>query len=97
MVTAVLPLYVVIACEKHVPGASPDAPWRLYVLDLRRMSQTATAEQRNIGDQAVWADDSALVHALPGDYGSDLWTVPADGTGAARRLMTSAVAPACPG
>lgn len=96
MVTAVLPLYVVIACKKHVPGASPDAPWRLYVLGLRRMSQTATAEQRNIGDQAVWADDSTLVHALPGDYGSDLWIVPADGTGAARRLMTSAVAPDCP-
>ncbi|MFD9600762.1 hypothetical protein [Streptomyces sp. NPDC059970] len=39
----------------------------------------------------------ALVHALPGDHGSGLWTVPADGTGAARRVMTSAVAPACPG
>ncbi|MCX5338912.1 TolB family protein [Streptomyces atratus] len=86
-----------IAYKKRVPGASPDAPWRLYVLDLRRMSQTATAEQRNIDDQAVWADDSTLVYALPGDYGSDLWTVPADGTGAARRLMTSAVAPAYPG
>ncbi|MFJ1546594.1 TolB-like translocation protein [Streptomyces sp. NPDC088246] len=86
-----------IAYKKRVPGASPDAPWRLYVLHLRRMSQTATAEQRNIDDQAVWADDSTLVHALPGDYGSDLWAVPADGTGAARRLMTSAVAPAYPG
>ncbi|MFG2628295.1 TolB family protein [Streptomyces sp. NPDC048473] len=86
-----------IAYKKRVPGASPDAPWRLYVLDLRRMSQTATAEQRNIDDQAVWADDSTLVYALPGDYGSDLWTVPADGTGKARRLMTSAVAPAYPG
>ncbi|KUN61528.1 hypothetical protein AQJ46_34415 [Streptomyces canus] len=31
---------------------------------------------------------------LPGDYGSDLWAVRADGTGTARRLMTSAVAPA---
>ena len=49
---------------------------------------------RNIDDQALWADDDTLVYALPGDYGSDLWTVPADGTGTARRLMTSAVAPA---
>ncbi|MFI6493299.1 TolB family protein [Streptomyces sp. NPDC050564] len=83
-----------IAYKKRVKGASPDAPWRLYVLDLRTMKETATAEQRNIDDQALWADDSTLVYALPGDYGSDLWTVPANGTGTARRLMTSAIAPA---
>jgi hypothetical protein len=58
------------------------------------MKETATAESRDIDDQALWADDDTLVYALPGDYGSDLWTVPADGTGTARRLMTSAVAPA---
>ncbi|MEU6068782.1 MULTISPECIES: TolB family protein [Streptomyces] len=83
-----------IAYKKRVRGVSPDAPWRLYVLDLRTMKETATAEQRNIDDQALWRDDSTLVYALPGDYGSDLWTVPADGTGTARRLMTSALAPA---
>ncbi|MFG2287593.1 TolB family protein [Streptomyces sp. NPDC048595] len=83
-----------IAYKKRVPGASPDAPWRLYVLDLRTLSETPTAEQRNIDDQALWTDDSALVYALPGDYGSDLWTVRADGGGTARRLMTSALAPA---
>jgi hypothetical protein len=83
-----------VAYKKRVKGASPDAPWRLYVLNLRTMRETATAEQRNIDDQALWSDDSTLVYALPGDYGSDLWTVPADGTGTARRLMTSAVAPA---
>jgi len=83
-----------IAYKKRVKGASPDAPWRLYVLNLRTMKETATAEQRNVDDQALWADGSTLVYALPGDYGSDLWTVPADGSGAARRLMISAVAPA---
>lgn len=83
-----------VAYKKRVKGASPDAPWRLYVLDLRTMKETPTAERRNIDDQALWSDDSTLVYALPGDYGSDLWTVPADGTGAARRLITSAVAPA---
>ncbi|UXY25408.1 TolB family protein [Streptomyces sp. HUAS TT20] len=83
-----------IAYKKRVPGASSDAPWRLYVLDLHTMKETATAERRNIDDQALWRDGSTLVYALPGDYGSDLWTVPADGTGTARRLMTSAVAPA---
>lgn len=83
-----------IAYKKRVNGASPDAPWRLYVLNLRTMTETATAERRNIDDQALWADGSTLVYALPGAYGSDLWTVPADGTGTARRLMASAVAPA---
>ncbi|MEU0075897.1 TolB-like translocation protein [Streptomyces sp. NPDC006332] len=83
-----------IAYKKRVRGASPDAPWRLYLLDLRTMRETPTAEHRNIDDQALWADDSTLVYALPGDYGSDLWTVPAGGTGTSHRLMTSAVAPA---
>ncbi|MFF2519904.1 TolB family protein [Streptomyces sp. NPDC058086] len=83
-----------IAYKKRVKGASLDAPWRLYVLNLRTMKETATAESRNIDDQALWSDDHTLVYALPGDYGSDLWTVPADGTGTARRLMTSALAPA---
>ncbi|MFE3650237.1 TolB family protein [Streptomyces sp. NPDC059152] len=83
-----------IAYKKRVPGASPDAPWRLYVLDLATMKETATAEHRNIDDQALWSGNGTLVYALPGDYGSDLWTVPADGSGTARRMMTSAVAPA---
>ncbi|MCX4996639.1 TolB family protein [Streptomyces longwoodensis] len=83
-----------IAYKKRVPGAPADAPWRLYVLDLRTMRETATAERRDVDDQALWADPATLVYALPGDYGSDLWTVPADGTGTARRLMASAVAPA---
>ncbi len=41
------------------------------------MRETATAEQRNIDGQALSADKSTLVYALPGVYGSDLWTVPA--------------------
>ncbi|GGX37088.1 TolB family protein [Streptomyces noursei] len=86
-----------IAYKKRVPGASPDAPWRLHVLNLATMKETATAEHRNIDDQALWSGDDTLVYALPGDYGSDLWTVPADGSGTARRMMTSAVAPAYAG
>ncbi|MFF3743402.1 TolB family protein [Streptomyces kronopolitis] len=83
-----------LAYKKRVPHASPDAPWRLYVLDLRSMAETPTAEHRNIDDQVLWSDDSTLVYALPGDYGSDLWTVPADGSGSPHHLMTSALAPA---
>lgn len=83
-----------IAYKKRVQGASSDAPWRLYVLDLRTLRESATAERRNIDDQVVWRDGHTLVYSLPGDYGSDLWTVPADGSGAPRLAMAAALAPA---
>lgn len=83
-----------IAFKKRVPGLSPDAPWRLYVLDLRSLRETALAESRSVDDQAVWQDAHTLVYALPGDFGTDLYTVPADGTGAPRRLLTAGLAPA---
>ncbi|MFF2039756.1 TolB family protein [Kitasatospora sp. NPDC058170] len=83
-----------IAYKKRVPGLPDDSPWRLYVLDLATMTETATGEQRNIDDQAVWSDASTLLYALPGDFGADLWTVPAAGGGEPRRLLEAAVAPA---
>ncbi|MFI1798155.1 TolB family protein [Streptomyces sp. NPDC020379] len=86
-----------IAYKKRVEGASSDAPWRLYVLDLRTLRESATAERRNVDDQAVWRDGHTLVYSLPGDYGSDLWTVPADGSGSPRLAMTAALAPAFTG
>ena len=36
----------------------PDAPWRLYVLDLRTLRETPLAETRSVDDQAVWPDDT---------------------------------------
>ncbi|MEU9973402.1 TolB-like translocation protein [Streptomyces sp. NPDC051014] len=83
-----------VAYKKRVKGLPKDAPWHLYVLDLRTMRETPLAESRSVDDQAVWKDDRTLVYALPGDYGADLYEVPADGTGTARRLTTSAVSPA---
>ncbi|MEH6375623.1 TolB-like translocation protein [Streptomyces sp. KLMMK] len=86
-----------VAYKKRVEGAPDDAPWRLYVLDLRTLRETATAERRNIDDQVVWRDGHTLVYALPGDYGSDLWSVPADGSGSPRVTMPAALAPAFTG
>ncbi|PYC73043.1 TolB-like translocation protein [Streptomyces tateyamensis] len=83
-----------IAYKHRVAGATNDVPWLLYVLDLRTGTETATAETRGVDDQAVWSDDHTLVYALPGDYGADLWTVPADGSGAPARLLGAALAPA---
>ena len=82
-----------VAYKKRAKGLPKDAPWRLYVLDLRTLRETPLAERRSVDDQAVWRDDHTLVYALPGDYGADLYEVPADGTGTARRISTAAVSP----
>ncbi|GAA0451481.1 TolB-like translocation protein [Streptomyces sp. NPDC046215] len=86
-----------IAYKKRVEGPSSDAPWRLYVLDLRTLRESATAERRSIDDQAAWQDGQTLVYSLPGNYGADLWTVPADGSGAPAVSMAAALAPAFTG
>ncbi|MEV3853413.1 TolB-like translocation protein [Streptomyces sp. NPDC050095] len=83
-----------IAYKKRVHGLPADAPWRLYVLDLATMRETPLAETRSVDDQAVWSDDHHVTYALPGDYGADLYAVPADGTGTPHRLLTAAVSPA---
>ena len=83
-----------IAYKKRVQGLPKDAPWHLYVLDLRTMRETSLAEPRSVDDQAVWRDDRTIVYAMPGDYGADLYSVPADGTGRARRISGAAVSPA---
>ena len=83
-----------IAFKKRVKGLPKDAPWHLYVLNLRTMRETSLAEPRSVDDQAVWRDDHTIVYAMPGDYGADLYSVTADGTGRARRISGAAVSPA---
>ncbi|WP_051812914.1 TolB family protein [Streptomyces sp. NRRL S-340] len=86
-----------VAYKKRVPGLPGDAPWHLYVLDLRTMRETPLAEPRSVDDQAVWQDPRTIVYALPGDYGADLYSVPADGTGHSHRISTAALSPAFTG
>ncbi|MEU2058961.1 TolB-like translocation protein [Streptomyces sp. NPDC013455] len=83
-----------VAYKKRVEGLPADAPWRLYVLDLRTLRETPLAESRSVDDQAVWRDGRTVVYALPGDYGADLYEVPADGSGRPRRISPAAVSPA---
>ncbi|MEV0844587.1 TolB-like translocation protein [Streptomyces sp. NPDC049954] len=82
-----------IVYKKRVAGLPADAPWRLYALDLRTMRETALAESRSVDDQAVWSDDRHVTYALPGDFGADLYTVPADGRGTPHELVKAAVSP----
>ncbi|GAA2773809.1 TolB family protein [Streptomyces showdoensis] len=82
-----------IVYKKRVAGAPADAPWRLYALDLATLRETPLADRRSVDDQAVWLDDHTVAYALPGDYGSDLYTAPADGSGTPARLLSAGLAP----
>ncbi|MEU9848480.1 hypothetical protein [Streptomyces sp. NPDC047985] len=87
-----------LAFKKKVSD-EPAAPWRLHVLDLRTMRETPLAETRNVDDQAAWLDDRTVAYALPGTGGrdSDIWTVPADGTGAPGMAVSGASSPTAVG
>jgi WD40 repeat protein len=80
--------------KKRVRPAESGRPWRLYVLDLRTMRETPLAEERSVDDQAVWVDSRTVMYALSGDFGADLWTVPADGSGTPAKRLAAALAPA---
>jgi hypothetical protein len=76
-----------VAYKKRVgdPGE-----WRLHVLDLRTLKETALAETRAIDDQAEWLDDGNVLYGLD----SNVWVVPADGTGKPRVFLRDALSPA---
>jgi hypothetical protein len=76
-----------VAYKKRM-GSGGD--WRLYVLDLRTMQETALAEGRPIDDQAEWLDDGRVLYGLDGH----VWSVPADGSGRPRVLFSDALSPA---
>lgn len=83
-----------VVFKKRVPGRPAEAPWRLYALELATQTETPLAEERSVDDQVVWTDDRTVVYSLPGDFGADLYALPADGTGAPAPLMPSALGPA---
>lgn len=87
-----------LAFKKKVSG-DPRAPWRLYVLDLASMREHPLAERHSVDDQAAWLDDATVGYALPGGGGhtGDIWSVPADGTGEARRVAAGGSSPVAVG
>jgi hypothetical protein len=76
-----------IVFKRRVEDNQP--AWRLNVLDLATMEETALAEVRWVDDQAEWLDDRRVAY----DLGEQVWTVPADGTGRPRRLLFAAESP----
>ena len=71
-------------------------PWRFYVLDLATMKEHPLAEQRSVDDQAAWLNADTVMYAVPhdDDPGSDIYEVPADGSGAPTLLVADGMSPA---
>lgn len=81
-----------VAYKKRTGGSSD--PWRLYTLDLATGRETALAEPANVDDQMAWLDDHTVMYSKLRDDTSDVWAVPADGSGRPAPLMRDAYSPA---
>jgi hypothetical protein len=80
--------------------------WRLSVLDLATLKSYPLAETRDVDDQAYWLNNTTVAYGLEKGGGStatgisvltaggsiptNMWEVPANGTGHPRLLMTGA-------
>ncbi|MCE7002171.1 hypothetical protein LWC34_04915 [Kibdelosporangium philippinense] len=83
-----------LAFKSAVDG-DPARGWRLSVLDLATAAVTALAETRDVDDQAVWIDDRTVAYSIPRGTGhSDVWSVPADGSGTPRLVLVDGESPA---
>lgn len=82
---------------KKRTSAAGATPWRLHVLDLATMRETALAEREGVDDQAQWLSDDLVGYARPrAGGGTDVWAVPADGSGVPRLLIRDASSPSRP-
>jgi Tol biopolymer transport system component len=85
-----------VAFKKH--GDLPPGRWRLAIYDLQTRAETLLAETHSVDDQVEWLDDKTVVYGLPreaaGSASSDVWQVPADGTGTPQILVSDAWSPA---
>jgi WD40-like Beta Propeller Repeat len=91
----------VIHTHVECPSLSPDGTriafkrstsygrWRIYVLDLATMTERPLAETNSVDDQVEWRDDRAVLYWRR----SDIWVVPADGTGTPVKLVSQASSP----
>lgn len=84
-----------VAFKKNI-GTQNSPDWRIALLNLTTMIETVLAEERSVDDQVEWLDDSTLLYGLPrtdvvGD--SDVWSLPADGSGMPTLLIEHAWSP----
>jgi hypothetical protein len=86
-----------VAYKKRLGNPTPGV-WRLATLDLATGAETLLAETRDVDDQMEWFDDASVLYALPRTgteaTTSDVWRVPADGSGQPAVLVPNASSPA---
>lgn len=63
--------------------------WHLRVLDLATLKDHPVAESKSIDDQVEWLDDENLAYSDE----TNVYTVPADGSGEAKLLVKDATSP----
>jgi Tol biopolymer transport system component len=86
-----------IAYKKRAPGSGLPV-WQIHVMNLATLADNAVAEPRFIDEQVEWLDDGHVLYAQQSaDANSaavtDIWSVPADGTGAPALLLRHAASP----
>ncbi|AEV84022.1 protein tolB [Actinoplanes sp. SE50] len=78
-------------------GQAPGV-WSIAVYDLATGRSTLLAERHSVDDQIEWLDDRHVLYGLPrsgtGPSASDVWTVPANGSGAPAVFVPDAWSPA---
>ena len=71
--------------------------WTLAVLDVRTSERWRLAEMRNVDDQVEWLDERTVMYGLDDTSSfsprTDVWVVPADGSGEPARLIDAAWSP----
>ena len=78
-----------IAFKQKVAGGVLEVKWRLSILSLDTLADHPLAETRSVDDQAEWLDDGTVLYSVE----SDIYAVPADGTGTPRLFTSRADSP----
>ena len=73
----------------------PDLSWQLWVYDLTSRQRIQLAEHANVDDQGAWIDDNTIMYGKlnEADGSTDIWSVPADGTGTPTMIIPHAESP----
>ncbi|MCW2142657.1 WD40-like Beta Propeller Repeat [Actinoplanes cyaneus] len=79
-------------------NGQPEGQWMIAVHDLATGKSTLLTEKHSVDDQIEWLDDQRVLYGLPrsgsGPSASDVWVVPADGTGTPSIFVPDAWSPA---
>jgi hypothetical protein len=86
-----------IAYKERIGGGLGPVTWRIAVLDLATGERWRLAETRDVDDQVEWLDDATVMYGIddPNSFSprTDVWAVPADGSGEPQRLIDAAWSP----